>query len=65
FLRGSDVLDPENGGFEAPECSPEAAPDQGQCFDTSELGNGRGGHAYGTDLPPEARAKLLSYLKTF
>jgi hypothetical protein len=65
FLRGSDVLDIEQGGFVSPACVPDAEPDAGFCFDTRLAGNGNGGHVYGVDLSPEAKADLLSYLKTF
>ena len=42
-----------------------ASPDAGFCFDTSRPGNGAGGHLYGTDLAPAAKADLLAYLLTF
>ncbi|HEY7578060.1 MAG TPA: hypothetical protein VH855_10725, partial [Acetobacteraceae bacterium] len=65
FVRGLDVLDPEKGGFQAPPCTPAQPPANGFCFDTGQTGNGNGGHAYGTDLPPDQRAALLAYLLTF
>jgi hypothetical protein len=37
-------------------------------YDTNAEGNSNAGHegrAYGTDLPPEEKAALLEYLKTF
>jgi mono/diheme cytochrome c family protein len=37
---------------------------EGWPYDTSERGNGNGGHLYGTDLPPEAKTALVEYLKT-
>jgi len=36
----------------------------GTLYDTSQPGNGNGGHLWGTDLPQEAKEQLLSYLKT-
>jgi len=38
---------------------------EGWPYDTSERGNGNGGHLYGTDLPTEAKTALVEYLKTF
>jgi hypothetical protein len=63
FIRGSDILDPDRGGFAAPPCvssSPSAF-----CFDTQLPGNSREGHLYGTDLPANEKADLLAYLLTF
>jgi hypothetical protein len=66
FYRGNDVFDPQNVGFVS-----NVAEQDGQrffAFDTTQLGNGNGGHeshAYGTDLPPEEKRALLEYLKTF
>jgi hypothetical protein len=65
FVRGLDLLDAEKGGFAAPPCDPARPPEQGFCFDTGLPGNGNGGHAYGTGLPPAERADLLAYLLTF
>jgi hypothetical protein len=64
FVRGSDVIDPVNGGFVAPSCTPgESA--ESFCFDTAERGNSADGHAYGTDLPDGQKKDLLAYLLTF
>lgn len=38
---------------------------RGWLYDTSERGNGNGGHVYGVDLRPEAKTALVEYLKTF
>jgi len=62
FYRGYDLLDAENGGF-------VSAPDTdgaryGKIYDTSEAGNGNGGHLWGTDLSPGEKEQLLAYLKT-
>jgi hypothetical protein len=65
FVRGLDVLDEEKGGFVAPDCTPGEPLEEGFCFDTSEPGNGRQGHAYGTELTPQERSDLLDYLLTF
>ena len=37
---------------------------QGVLFDTSERGNGNGGHTYGRDLSIPERESLIEYLKT-
>ena len=58
FLRGSDLIDPENGGFRPDPARP------GWPYDTTLPGNDNGGHLWGTDLAPPDRAALLSYLKT-
>jgi hypothetical protein len=65
FLRGSDVIDPINGGFQSPPCDPSELSDKGFCFDTSVPGNGAGGHIYGTSLRSDEKADLLAYLLTF
>ena len=65
FLRGSDVIDPANGGFLASGCTPGAPIATGFCFDTSQRGNSAEGHAYGTDLPASQKSDLLAYLLTF
>jgi hypothetical protein len=65
FVRGLDVLDSEKGGFQAPSCEPARQPEKGFCFDTSQTGNGNGGHLYGTELGGEDRSALLAYLLTF
>jgi hypothetical protein len=65
FVRGLDVLDSKNGGFEAPPCTPRETVAEGFCFDTSVRGNGNGGHEYGVELPVTDKAALLAYLLTF
>ena len=65
FLRGRDDLDSARGGFTAPPCDPAKPQAQGFCFDTRLPGNGKGGHLYGTDLPPAEKSDLLAYLLTF
>jgi hypothetical protein len=65
FLRGSDVLDPVNGGFVAPACEPGAQVEKGFCYDTNVRGNGNGGHLYGSDLPDSDKDALVAYLLTF
>ena len=65
FVRGLDVLDAQKGGFQAPPCMPGNPTGQGFCYDTTQPGNGNGGHLYGTTLSPEDRSALLSYLMTF
>ena len=65
FVRGSDTLDPNRGGFVAPPCVPPSAPTDPFCYDTTKAGNGNGGHLYGVDLPAEQKSDLLAYLLTF
>lgn len=62
FMRDSNVLDSENGGFISPPCS---EPKQRNCFDTTIRGNSNSGHDYGTDLSEIQRREILEYLKTF
>jgi len=64
FVRGSDVIDPVNGGFVAPPCAP-GADSKTFCFDTSARGNSAEGHSYGTDLPDGQKSDLLAYLLTY
>jgi hypothetical protein len=65
FLRGSDVIDGTNGGFQSPACDQTRPSEDGFCFDTSLPGNENGGHIYGVDLSPAEKADLLAYLLTF
>jgi mono/diheme cytochrome c family protein len=39
--------------------------DRGWLYDTSERGNGNGGHRYGTTLGDDLKLALVEYLKTF
>jgi mono/diheme cytochrome c family protein len=61
FFRGFDLYDFEDVGFVSSGAEAEAG---GFRFDTSEVGNGNGGHEYGTDLSDEQIDALLEYLKT-
>ena len=76
FYRGYDVLDRENLGFvfrrcvdpyvptlESPVQSPCMPADKGWKFDTTEKGNGNGGHIFGTDLSDGEKRALVEYLK--
>lgn len=63
FLRGSDVIDTQKGGFVAPPCEP--GDDAQFCFDTRLPGNGNAGHVYGTALSDTEKAALLAYLLRF
>ena len=65
FVRGLDVVDGRNGGFVAPPCDPRQPPAEGFCFDTRLVGNGNGGHVYGTALSGAEKHDLLAYLLTF
>ena len=62
FHIGYDVYDYDNVGFVTSGADAER---HGWRYDTALRGNGNGGHEYGTDLPPERKAALLEYLKTF
>jgi mono/diheme cytochrome c family protein len=64
FVRGSDVVDSQNGGFISPECDPNDPPKQGFCYDTSQIGNSNAGHIYGTTLSQQEKEALLAYLLT-
>ena len=63
---GNDVYDAANVGFMS-----DVPAERGRRFfrfDTSVPGNGNAGHegrAYGTELPPQDKAALVEYLKTF
>jgi hypothetical protein len=61
FRRGYTVYDHSRMGFvsEGPE-----ADKSGSLYDTSQPGNGNGGHLYGLDFAPEKKKALLEYLKT-
>ena len=65
FVRGSDVIDRDRGGFVSPACDPGSPASDDFCFDTSLPGNGNQGHVYGTDLAEAEKASLLAYLMTF
>lgn len=60
YCRGSDTVDPQNGGFMS---RTDKACD-GFEFKTAVRGNGNGGHEYGVNLSNQEKAALLSYLKT-
>ncbi len=61
FWRGYDVYDWSAAGFIA---SGPAAEREGFRFDTSERGNRRDGHLYGTQLTQQEKDRLLEFLKT-
>jgi len=61
FWRGYDLYDQKNVGFIS--TGPEAER-VGTKFDTRQLANGNGGHAFGTTLPAAEKESLLEYLKT-
>ena len=62
FYRGSDLIDPDNGGFQS---APEAdGARSAWLYDTEKPGNGNGGHVWGTTLPATDKEDLLAYLKT-
>jgi hypothetical protein len=62
FWRGCDILDPTSVGFRS--TPPDDDCPRGFLLDTAERGNGNGGHAYGTTLPPADKRALIEYLKT-
>ncbi|TNF17444.1 MAG: cytochrome c [Rhodobacteraceae bacterium] len=55
FYRGCVDFDPVAVGF---TCT------GGFAFDTTRIGNGKGGHLYGTALPAAEKPALIEYLKT-
>jgi len=61
FALGAREYDPAKLGFVvSTHCTPQ------DCLvDTTQTGNGNGGHVYGTKLSPQDRAALLEYLKTY
>lgn len=65
FVRGTEELDPERGGYRAPACTPGAEIEGGAfCYDTALAGNGNRGHDYGAALGPAERRALVHYLLT-
>jgi mono/diheme cytochrome c family protein len=62
FYRGCDLYDPANMGFVSSK--PEPTCPSNWLLDTREPGNGRLGHAYGTELLPDQKSQLIEYLKT-
>lgn len=58
FLVGRE-MDPHNVGVDA-----KNQPESLWVFRTSEVGNGNGGHVFGTDLPDETKRAIIEYLKT-
>ena len=61
FYRGFDLYDPVGVGFVS--SGPEAER-VGFKYDTTLPGNRNLGHAWGTDLPADAKRALIEYLKT-
>ena len=61
FYRAYDVYDFQDVGFVS--SGPEAEK-SGVLFNTSDRGNGNGGHTYGQQLSVADREALLEYLKT-
>jgi len=63
FFRGYDVFDQERLGFVSDVASEGSI--GYSLYDTTEPGNGNGGHVYGTGLDPEDKRALVEYMKTF
>jgi hypothetical protein len=61
FYTGYDVYDWKNVGFVS---AGPGARSEGFRFDTRLVGNGNGGHTYGTQLPAGQRLAIIEYLKT-
>lgn len=61
FYRGYDVFDPVGVGFVSEGAEARRL---GTAYDTALPGNGKGGHTYGTALPPEVKRALVEYMKT-
>ena len=60
FYRGVDVYDTAHVGFVT---QGEHAERYGWFYDTSVVGNGNGGHTYGTDLTDDEKRALIEFLK--
>ena len=59
---GSDLIDPDNGGFQS---APEAdGARSAWLYDTEKPGNGNGGHSGAPTFPATDKEDLLAYLKT-
>lgn len=61
FYRGYDVVDSNKVGFISDGSEANRV---GFRFDTSERGNGNGGHLWGTTLGDDEKKELVEYLKT-
>ena len=61
FYKGYKVYDPVDVGF---VYSGAEAEQEGWLMDTTLLGNGNGGHEYGTDLSDQQKRELIEYMKT-
>lgn len=61
FYRGSDIFDPVRVGFVS---TGDHAERYGEFYDTGVIGNGNGGHLYGTTLSDEDKRALIEFLKT-
>jgi len=61
FYRGYDLYDQENVGFVSFGAEAER---EGFRYDTTVVGNGNGGHTFGTGLLPDEKKALIEYLKT-
>ena len=62
FWRGSDLVDPDNGGFITTEDGDPYR--RNWKVDTTVPGNSNSGHTWGTDLGAADKSALLAYLKT-
>jgi len=63
FYRGNDVYDQVGVGFVS--SAPSRGGRQFSRFDVTTVGNGNGGHVYGTTLTAAEKRALIEYLKTF
>lgn len=63
FYRGYDVFDPAKVGFVTDVV--EEGVRKFTLYDTTLAGNHNGGHLYGTDLPDDAKAAIVEYMKRF
>jgi hypothetical protein len=63
FFRGDDEYDPVKVGFRSDR---DRSADGRRLFrfDTTQRGNDKGGHVYGTELSADRKRALLEYLKT-
>ncbi len=62
FYRGNDAFDTVRVGFVSNVVANKHR--RYFPFKTSDMGNGNGGHLFGTDLGPKEKLALLEYLKT-
>jgi mono/diheme cytochrome c family protein len=63
FYRGYDLIDAQKLGFVSNLAA--AGKETFTLYDTRVLGNGNGGHLWGTQLPPDEKDAIVEYMKKF